>query len=78
VFTRDAIDGRCVTDNEKSQDPEYPIATTNNDKNKRGKLTMMFAVAAKTLPQITMVRRVTTGLFAAASEKVRKAYLSGT
>jgi deferrochelatase/peroxidase EfeB len=45
---------------------------------KTGKLTMMFAVASKTLQQITTARRETTRSFAAASEKVWKVYLSGT
>jgi hypothetical protein len=39
---------------------------------------MMFAVASKTLQQITTVQRVTTRSFTAASEKVWKVYLSGT
>jgi hypothetical protein len=38
---------------------------------------MMFAVASKTLQQITTARTVTTRSFAAASEKVWKVYLSG-
>jgi hypothetical protein len=47
-------------------------------KERKKKLTMMFAVASKTLQQITTARRVTTRSFAAASEKVWKVYLSGT
>jgi hypothetical protein len=39
---------------------------------------MMFAVASKTLQQLTTVQRVTKRSLASASEQVWKEYLSGT